>query len=79
MYSPRIKVKQIEIDFNIKSEVKVLGTQGELRQVFSNLLSNSIDAVGFHGAIRLRVAGTHVAVKGRSGGGVRVTIADNGS
>ncbi|MFZ0661287.1 MAG: PAS domain S-box protein [Acidobacteriaceae bacterium] len=77
MFSQKIKTRQITTDLKVINEVEVLGVQGELRQVFSNLLSNSIDAVGPHGTIQLRVTEAHAASNGRNSG-VRVTIADNG-
>jgi signal transduction histidine kinase len=77
MYSPRIKTRQIRTDLKVVSEIEVCGLKGELRQVFSNLLSNSIDAVGTDGIIRLRVAAAHSERNGRRGG-VRVMVADNG-
>lgn len=78
MYSPRIKTRQIAADLKVVSEIDVCGLTGELRQVFSNLLSNSIDAVGKNGTIRVRVAATHANVNGRRTG-MRVMVADNGA
>lgn len=77
MYSPRIKTRQIRTDLKVVSEIEVCGLKGELRQVFSNLLSNSIDAVGTDGIICLRVATAHGERNGPRGG-VRVMVADNG-
>jgi signal transduction histidine kinase len=50
---------------------------GELRQLTANLLSNSIDAVGAGGRIRIRVSAA-TARNGRQSPGVRLTIADSG-
>ncbi len=53
---------------------EVLAYAGELRQVFSNLLRNSIEATGKEGHLRLHVRGTH-----RNGSdGVAVFISDDG-
>ncbi len=52
--------------------VEVVGMCGELRQAFSNLLANSLDAIGEHGTIKLRV-------KSCPDRGVRITIADDGN
>jgi PAS domain S-box-containing protein len=48
---------------------------GELRQVFSNLLLNAIEAVSDSGLISIRVKMTHYSAGIK---GVQITIADNG-
>jgi PAS domain S-box-containing protein len=51
---------------------------GEVRQVFSNLLANAIDAIGKKGKIKIRISrARNWSARGHRG--VRVTIADNGS
>ena len=66
----RIKVKQAIIEKQFDGNVQITAISGELRQVFSNLLSNSLDAINERGVIKIRVsAGRHR---------IRVTIADNG-
>jgi PAS domain S-box-containing protein len=51
--------------------------EGELRQVFSNLIGNASDAIGADGRIVVRI---HPAMDWKTGReGVRVTVADNGS
>jgi PAS domain S-box-containing protein len=77
MYSPRLATRRIKATLEANGERKVSAISGELRQVFSNLLSNSMDAVGNGGEIRFRVTAFN-HLQGRTGGGVRVTIADNG-
>jgi two-component system CheB/CheR fusion protein len=77
MFSPRTKDKGIEISLETSDHAETRGVEGELRQVFANLLTNSIDAVAPDGAIRIRVADARE--HGNLGhSGVRVTIADNG-
>ena len=66
----RIKVKQAIIEKQFDGDVQITAIPGELRQVFSNLLSNSLDAINERGVIKLRVS----AARHR----IRVTIADNG-
>jgi signal transduction histidine kinase len=56
--------------------VEITAVAGELRQVFSNLLSNSLDAIDPKGTIQLRVS-TGAAFKNGERF-VRVTVADNG-
>jgi signal transduction histidine kinase len=75
VFAARLRNKQIRIEKDIDVECKVAGRAGELRQVFANLLSNSIDAVAQRGTIRIRAA----SAASRGHGGVRVLIADNGS
>jgi two-component system NtrC family sensor kinase len=49
---------------------------GELRQVFSNLLANSLDAVGERGKVTLRASLSRNPKS--ENGRLRVTVADNG-
>jgi PAS domain S-box-containing protein len=66
----RIKARHAIIDKQWNGDVQITAAAGELRQVFSNLVSNSLDAIDEQGMIKLRVSvGKHR---------VRVTIADNG-
>jgi signal transduction histidine kinase len=48
----------------------------ELRQVFSNLLVNSLDAMGEEGIIKLRVSKSTCVNRGQPR--IRVTVADDG-
>jgi PAS domain S-box-containing protein len=68
----RIKAKHALIDAQMgkDKEVQIIAVAGELRQVFSNLLSNSLDAIEERGVIKLRLSSRN--------NHVRVTIADNG-
>ncbi len=52
----RIKAKQAVIEKQWDGDVQVIAVAGELRQVFSNLLSNSLDAIDVQGTIKLRVS-----------------------
>jgi signal transduction histidine kinase len=75
MFSPR--TKGIEISLETSAHVETLCVESELRQVFINLLTNSIDAVAPDGKIRIRVADARERGNLRHSG-VRVTIGDNG-
>ena len=78
MFSSRIRNKSIEIRPEIRQDPEIVAVQGEIRQLFANLLSNSIDAVEGGGLIRIRVsAATDWNGEGRSG--VRLTVADSGT
>jgi signal transduction histidine kinase len=56
--------------------VKIMAVAGELRQVFSNLLANSLDAIDEEGTIKLRVSTGAALNNGHRC--VRITVADNG-
>jgi len=72
----RIKAKHTRIDLNYRALLEVTATRGELRQVLSNLLVNSLESIADRGAIKIRVSRSHCV---RSGAlTVRITIADNG-
>jgi signal transduction histidine kinase len=72
----KIKAKDAVIERQWDGSVEVTAVAGELRQVFSNLLANSLDAIDRQGTIKLRVSTRTAADNGRRS--VRVTIADNG-
>jgi PAS domain S-box-containing protein len=71
----KIKVKHVVVEKQWNSDVPIMAVAGELRQVFSNLISNSLDAVGEEGTIKLRIS---AAPHQNSQRYVRVTVADDG-
>ncbi len=72
----RIRTKQAVIEKQWDEDVKITAVAGELRQVFSNLIANSLDAINNRGTIKIRVS---VGKDFKSGSRcVRVTVADNG-
>jgi two-component system CheB/CheR fusion protein len=73
----RARNKGIEIRQEIRRDPEIYAVAGEIRQVIINLVSNSIDAAGSGGLIRLRVDATRF--NGQDSPGVRITIADSGS
>jgi signal transduction histidine kinase len=72
----KIKAKQAVIEKQWDGDVQVTAVAGELRQVFSNLLANSLDAIDQEGTIKLRVSVAAAFKDGQKS--ARVTIADNG-
>ncbi len=70
LYESRINAKGGSLHFEHSGGMVVSVPAAELRQIVSNLVSNSVDAIAMQGAIRVRVRST--------GAGVRVTVADNG-
>jgi PAS domain S-box-containing protein len=70
----KVALKSIQIHRAWDDEVRVKAPPGELRQVFSNLLANSLDAVPPGGEILIRVK----ALRRPEDPKVRVTFADSG-
>jgi PAS domain S-box-containing protein len=54
---------------------QLAGFPGELRQVFSNLVLNALEAVTATGTVSVRVKQTHNALEQQ---GIQITVADNG-
>jgi PAS domain S-box-containing protein len=54
---------------------QLAGFPGELRQVFSNLVLNALEAVTATGTVSVRVKQTHCALEQQ---GIQITVADNG-
>jgi signal transduction histidine kinase/DNA-binding response OmpR family regulator len=75
-HDPPIRLKGIRIDRRYRLAPAVLCQPGEIQQVFTNLISNAIDAVNEKGRL---VVAIRSAVDPWGRRGVRVTIADNGS
>ena len=75
-YSSRAASARVSLHVKLNTEQQVFGNSGELRQVLSNLLANSLDACREGDAVCVRVrAGGRVS----AGAGVRITLADSGS
>jgi signal transduction histidine kinase len=76
-YTSRARNLGVSFVVNTKTEREVLGSAGELRQVLSNLLANSLDACVSGSIIRIE-ASSAVDPRDFSRQGVRITIADTG-
>ncbi len=76
LYSPRIESRGIQVrkDFSATQHIHALA--GELRQVFSNLLVNALDATPARGRVHVRVC--DAMDRRRKIPGLRVIIADSG-
>ena len=77
LYSSRARNKNIKVSVEIKQDPAVYCVPSEIRQVVSNLLNNSIEAVEVGGSVKIRIS----AARERSGAGspgARLTIADSG-
>jgi PAS domain S-box-containing protein len=76
-YSFRADNAHIALHVDIRTNQKAFGNAGELRQVLSNLLANSLDACQAGDAVGVRV---HASSSPRNPTlrGVRIMVADNG-
>ena len=77
VFSARARNKQVSIETDIRENPTLMGIPGEIRQLFANLLNNSIDAVGDRGRILIRLASAY-EYKEHKRAGVRLTVCDNG-
>lgn len=69
--SPLLAQKSIVVRREYAGPCVVFGSSAEMRQVFSNLIRNAIDAVGMGGQIRVCIRTAHE-------GYWRISVADNG-
>jgi PAS domain S-box-containing protein len=75
LFKSRIKAKHATIKKLDISPITVTAVAGELRQIFSNLLSNSLDAIDERGTVLIRLS----SVRSKDGADcARITFADNG-
>lgn len=78
LYVKRLKTKDITVAKRYRSDAMTINSYpGEIRQIFSTLLLNAMDATNDGGTISIRV---HKSLRTRSSPirGVRVSIVDNG-
>jgi PAS domain S-box-containing protein len=78
LFAPQIRKGNIRIEKRFQSPPRVRGFPGELRQVFSNLVGNAIDAMPGGGMLIIRVRESAAANDGTCKG-VRVTVLDSGT
>jgi PAS domain S-box-containing protein len=76
LFARKMLSNKIACDLDLEPGLKIHGLQGEIRQVFSNLVVNAIDAVVQTGkAGRIRIRGRHSGPNN----GVSILICDEGS
>lgn len=73
----KIKAKNAHIVKQYEGEIQLTGMAGELRQIVTNLLVNSLEAIAEHGTVTLRLALSTNFVSGQRR--VKITMTDNGS
>ncbi len=78
LYLRKLQSSRITVERQSGEGLEIEGYPGELRQLFSNLLLNAMDAMKNGGRLRMRVTRSH-EWSGNERPGVRVTIADTGS
>ena len=74
-YRPKVAAAEVQVIRDYAEVPAMVGYPGELRQLFSNLLVNSLDAVGNGGSVNIRV---RVARSARAGDGLRIVFIDDG-
>jgi signal transduction histidine kinase len=83
LYVRPLSEKHIQVEKQYDPAVEIYGFAGELRQLFSNLILNALDALDDGGRLTLHVAPGRQWSDGHESGphrsGVRITIADSGS
>jgi PAS domain S-box-containing protein len=78
LYSPQIQMAGIKVTRRFETHRAVRGFPGELRQVFANLVANSIHSMPSGGQLLLHVYESTLS-SDTERRGVRVTVLDNGS
>jgi PAS domain S-box-containing protein len=77
MYSRKLEVRKIRVEKHYDEAARITGLDNEIRQVFSNLIANAVDAMPSGG--RLVVKSSRSREWNNAGlPGVRVTVADTG-
>jgi signal transduction histidine kinase len=77
----KITERQAVVEKESLADVTITAVAGELRQVFSNLLANSLDAIDARGKIFIRISHTSAAKQDNppcQSGCARITFVDNG-
>lgn len=78
MFRAHIMAHKVRLDVNLKCSAQIFAQPGELRQVFSNLITNALDAMDREGGT-LRVRCTKTLDWKSKRTGVRIIFSDSGS
>ncbi len=77
LYARRISEKQITVTKEFDTDRFITVSPGEMRQVFSNLITNAVDALDRGGKLHLRVRDSR-QWSGNASRGLRISIGDTG-
>lgn len=78
IFRAHIMANKVKLDVNLKCSAQIFARPGELRQVFTNLITNALDAMGQDGGtLRVRCFDTLDWKSKRKG--IRVILSDSGS
>lgn len=72
----KVNSRQANLDVQCETGLEITAVHGELRQVLSNLLANSLDALSQKGRITIRASAARHSSDGSAR--VRITVSDNG-
>ena len=78
LYEKRFESRRIKVVKQYDNRVEITALAGEIRQAFSNIITNAMDAMPEGGTLALRVAKSHDWSNSHVHG-VRITILDTGS
>jgi two-component system, NtrC family, sensor kinase len=76
LYAAGAQNKNVQIETQLETDAQVVAFPGEMRQVFSNLIVNAVDAVPRGGKVKVRVK--HARDWRSQAVGIRVLVSDNG-
>lgn len=76
MYAKRIEAKGLTVTARLDESVRLTTSSGELRQIVSNLVSNSVDALEANGKFAIQIRRTHHPRNAEPG--IRITVSDGG-
>lgn len=76
LYTGRLLVRRLSVEIKLADSPPVLCLEGEIRQVFNNLLRNALDAMSDGGRLLVRMHRQTNWVSGQKG--VRLAVADTG-
>ncbi len=76
LYTGRLLVRNVTLDWKARQAPRVLCLEGEMRQVLNNFIRNALDAMSDGGSLSVRVNRQRSQRTGKPG--VRLTVADTG-